>query len=62
MHSITIVVTLGMIACAAAGAISYSKHYDEGLSALEGHAEVHHDYFHHPQYKYEYGVQDHHTG
>ena len=66
MHSFTILLSFGVIACASAGAISYSKHYNdggsEGESELGEYSDEHKDYYHHPQYKFEYGVKDEHTG
>ena len=68
MNTLTIVLALGLIACAAAGhGESYVKTSDHangfgssygGYSGDLGHHQEHH---HIPEYKFEYGVKDPHT-
>jgi hypothetical protein len=60
-----LVFAFAFIAAVTAGATSYNKrsdhfghHYE--VSHHDGH-HGHHDYVHHPSYKYEYGVHDPHT-
>ena len=67
MNSLTIVLCLTLVAAAAAyGGESYVKRHDDnhgsylGGGGHDGRYD-HHDYHHHPSYKFEYGVKDPHT-
>ncbi|XP_070493039.1 cuticle protein 19-like [Chironomus tepperi] len=64
MKTFTLLIAFGLIAAAAAyGGSSYVSRHDHNIPGHEqehGHEE-HHDYYHHPAYKFEYGVKDPHT-
>ncbi|CRL05513.1 CLUMA_CG018094, isoform A [Clunio marinus] len=77
MNNLTIILGFALIAAAAAhGAESYVKRTDHhghhsvvshhgaghgGYGGHDGGHGGHHDYYHHPSYKFEYGVKDPHT-
>lgn len=65
MNTLTIVLALGLIACAAADyhGNSYVKTSDHanGFGSHGGDVEHHHEKHHFPEYKFEYGVKDPHT-
>ncbi|CRL05514.1 CLUMA_CG018083, isoform A [Clunio marinus] len=67
MNTLKISIGFALVALASAGAQSYVKRSESNdgyvISAGEGdHHDEHNDYYHHPSYKFEYGVHDPHTG
>ena len=68
MKACTIILGLTLVAAVYAGhASSYASRHDDNSQGHHGgesygHGVDHHDYHHHPSYKFEYGVKDPKTG